>query len=73
MEARGPGPHADERDDVYRLVQPGASAQRVRVCSWPVCDDDGIVLFRAGIVIDVTNCGEESAAGPLHPKRQRRL
>ncbi len=73
MEARGRGPHDDERDAVYRLVHPGASARRVRVCSWPVCDDDGCVLFRAGIVIDVTECGEEPAAGPLHLKRQRRL
>lgn len=73
MEARGRGPHDDERDAVYRLVHPGASARWVRVCSWPVCDDDGCVLFRAGIVIDVTDCAEEPGAGLLHPKRQRRL
>ncbi len=73
LEARGRGPHYDERDAVYRLVHPGASARRVRVCSWPVCDDAGCVLFRAGIIIDVTNCAEDTPAEPLHSKRKRRL
>ena len=71
MEARGPGSHDDERDAVYRLVHPKASARRVRVCSWPVCDDAGLVLFRAGVVIDVTDCGEDLAVGPLHPNHER--
>jgi len=64
MEARGPGVHDDERDTVYRLVHPGASAGEVRVCSWPVRDDDGCVLFRAGIVVDLTDSAE-GAAVPL--------
>ncbi len=72
MAARGRGPHDDERDAVYRLDHPGASARRVRVCSWPIRDDDGVVLFRAGIVIDVTDYGEDAPVSLL-PKRQRRL
>ena len=64
MEARGPGAQDDERDTVYRLVHPGASAPEVRVCSWPVRDDDGFVLFRAGIVIDLKDCAEGAAVPP---------
>ncbi len=63
MQTRGPGVYDDDRDAVYRLVHPGASAREVRVCSWPVRDDDGYVLFRAGIVVDVTD-GAEGAAVP---------
>ena len=55
METRGPGVYDDDRDTVYRLVHPGASAREVRVCSWPVRDDDGFVLFRAGVVVDITD------------------
>jgi PAS domain-containing protein len=64
MDARGAGVQDDERDTVYRLVHPGASAREVRVCSWPVRDDDGFVLFRAGIVIDITDCAEGAAVPP---------
>lgn len=64
MEARGPGVHVDERDTVYRLAHPGASAREVRVCSWPVRDDDGCVLFRAGVVVDITDCAEGAAVPP---------
>ena len=64
METRGPGVHVDERDTVYRLVHPGASARKVRVCSWPVRDDDGCVLFRAGIVVDITDCAQGAAVPP---------
>ncbi len=63
-EARGPGVHDDERDAVYRLVHPGASAREVRVCSWPVRDDEGCVLFRAGVVVDITDCAEGAAVPP---------
>ena len=73
QEARGQGPRDDERDAVYRIVHPDASARRVRVCSWPIRDDDGVVLFRAGVVIDVTDCAEDAVEPPLHPKRQRRF
>ena len=64
MEARGAGVHDDERDTVYRLDHPGASAREVRVCSWPVRDDNGFVLFRAGIVVDITDCAEGAAVPP---------
>ena len=64
METRGPGVHVDERDTVYRLVHPGASAREVRVCSWPVRDDDGCVLFRAGVVVDITDCAQGAAVPP---------
>ncbi len=64
MEARGPGVHDDERDTVYRLVHPEASAREVRVCSWPVRDDDGFVLFRAGIVVDITDYAVGAAVPP---------
>ena len=62
--ARGQCPHDDERDAVYRLVHPGACARRVRVCSWPIRDDQGVVLFRAGNVIDVTDCAEDAVEPP---------
>ena len=64
MEARGPGVRDDERDTVYRLAHPGASARWVRVCSWPVRDDDGCVLFRAGVVVDTTDCAQGAAVPP---------
>ena len=64
MEARGQGPRDDERDAVYRIVHPGGSARRVRVCSWPIHDDEGVVLFRGGIVIDVTDCAEDAVELP---------
>ena len=63
METRGPGVYDDDRDTVYRLVHPGASAREVRVFSWPVRDDDGFVLFRARVVVDITN-GADGAALP---------
>ena len=64
MEARGPGVHGDERNAVYRLAHPGASAREVRVCSWPVRDDEGCVLFRAGVVVDITDCADGAAVPP---------
>lgn len=64
MEARGPGVHGDERDTVYRLVHPEASARKVRVCSWPVRDDEGRVLFRAGVVVDITDWAQGAAVPP---------
>ncbi len=64
MDARGAGVHDDERDTVFRLVHPRASAREVRVCSWPVRDDDGFVLFRTGVVVDITDCAEGAAVPP---------
>lgn len=64
METRGPGVYDDDRDTVYRFVHPGASAREVRVCSWPVRDDDGFVLFRAGIVVDITDYAEGAVLPP---------
>ena len=64
MEAPGQGPHDDERDAVYRIVHSGASARRIRVCSWPIRDDETVVLFRAGIVLDVMDCAEDAVEPP---------
>ena len=63
-DARGASVHDDERDTVYQLAHPGASAREVRVCSWPVRDDDGCVLFRAGVVVDITDCAQAAAVPP---------
>ncbi len=71
MEDRGVGPHRDERDHEYRILQPDGSVRWVWMRSVPVFDDDGKLAARAGVALDITErkaAEEKLRLAALHDK-----
>ena len=68
---RGAGPHRDSRDHEYRVVHEDGSVHHVWIRSVPVFSDDGSLVARAVVALDVTErktAEDELRSAALHDK-----
>ena len=71
QDARGAGPHRDERNHEHRVVHHDGTMHYVWIRSVPVFGDDGSLVGRAAVAMDVTErrtAEEELRSAALHDK-----